>query len=1241
MPKIIANILLVFIIAECNKNGSIEQKDKDIDSSYLAIISHTPLKDDIVFADSTVTVTFSHDIDMGTVNSSTFYVLDERGLIVSGRYEYLPASKTLRFIPDDVFQWGCKYTVYVTTGIYNTLQVHMKQEYSWSFTVAPFYDIQKPRIDTTTVQPVGRNADKNSIISFKIIDNGHIDISSIPSGITIQNDSGQYIEFTYTYISGNKEIRCQPVQPLMEGVCYIVTVNDALRDEAGNPLENPYSWQFTVQAIAPHVVSVSPADGQINVSISEYITIVFSEPIREDTLQGSISIKDEVGNSITGAIQYNQENCTVTIVPNGLEFDTYYTVTIANTITDTSDIPLERNYISTFKTMQENIQPHIISITPESPVDVTSVFHIQFSEQMNTQSLYGSIMLFDSYGNSFSLMIDYDEETYICTVTPDQYLTGFYEYTLEITTGATDIHGNPLQQMYYKQFKTNPAPTHTVVMVYMPVDYQGGQYVYSDIEEIKQATTTINPSTMRVVCLADCPYNNNTVLFESIYGNKRDISLVDAGFTGDEVDTAHTATLNQFIDFIQNHYLPQNIVFIVADRVVRPLWCIARDETSNSTMNIHDFADSVKNRNIPVLVLDAPVKSMVEVAYELRRQKTNIQYLISSQGHVQPKGFNYASMLQNIAQCVSSSPAHIERAIALNICNGNSYPLSEQTDIRSLVLIDMQAFENAMGYMSQLISECETAYTANPLLIDTARFASYFYYPVPWYVDWVEFLQATGIIQLQDAIEAFRSCVIAKVMPENNDQYGLGIMFSTKTHESWYVQTNDYQLDFINNFSWDEFLRNKHFGIYADGNEPANDEPGGYEVMNIDADTAQEFFSSQNFIHDPYDTDVYTININYTGGIYRITDNAVLRLSKKLNWQSVTSSTNGMKLAACIDGGYIYTSTDGGLTWTERTGAGMRSWVGITGSADGQKIAAAVYGGYIYTSTDGGVTWTERTGAGIQNWVGITSSYDGQKLAAAVQGGNIYVSSDFGSSWTVINNPGQKNWSCIAISGNGNKLIAAVNGGVIYILTYSNNSWSLSNIYGSQTNWVSVASSADGSKMLAAEYNGKIRLYNNGTWYIKLGDTNRQWRGITISSDGTKVAGIADGLIYESADLWDSYTIRYDAGTRDWNYITYSWGAYPLALVKINPPLSVNGIMSINVNNIPVNCEVIVMVQDNDGNVIANSGRSGLGQPVQLSIPINVNDMEQFFVQVIPVNIDSWSMNTKDAYTIIFNYTRQ
>ena len=56
----------------------------------------------------------------------------------------------------------------------------------------------------------------------------------------------------------------------------------------------------------------------------------------------------------------------------------------------------------------------------------------------------------------------------------------------------------------------------------------------------------------------------------------------------------------------------------------------------------------------------------------------------------------------------------------------------------------------------------------------------------------------------------------------------------------------------------------------------------------------------------------------------------------------------------------------------------------IASSSDGTKLAAVVYNGYIYTSSDSGVSWTQATTAGTRTWKSIASSYDGTKLAAVV-----------------------------------------------------------------------------------------------------------------------------------------------------------------------------------------------------------------------------------------------------------------
>lgn len=157
--------------------------------------------------------------------------------------------------------------------------------------------------------------------------------------------------------------------------------------------------------------------------------------------------------------------------------------------------------------------------------------------------------------------------------------------------------------------------------------------------------------------------------------------------------------------------------------------------------------------------------------------------------------------------------------------------------------------------------------------------------------------------------------------------------------------------------------------------------------------------------------------------------------------EDTTSSLDGMRLAAVESPGYIYTSIDGGATWTERIGPGSKNWSSITYSGDGLKLVATendVYddGGYVHISNDGGETWTRKLGAQI--WQFTASSADGKVLAAATgdffsdSEGYIYTSIDGGETWTKDLSAGAKVWSSLSVSADGTTIFAGASDDVYY-----------------------------------------------------------------------------------------------------------------------------------------------------------------------------------------------------------------
>jgi hypothetical protein len=234
--------------------------------------------------------------------------------------------------------------------------------------------------------------------------------------------------------------------------------------------------------------------------------------------------------------------------------------------------------------------------------------------------------------------------------------------------------------------------------------------------------------------------------------------------------------------------------------------------------------------------------------------------------------------------------------------------------------------------------------------------------------------------------------------------------------------------------------------------------------------------------------------------------------------------------------GLIHTSTDGGVTWTERPTAGLRSWADVASSADGMKLVAGGWGTYLSTSADGGVTWTEHTGAGLRDWITVASSADGMKLVAGVNGGYLYTSVDGGATWTEHDNLDSQYWYSVASSADGSKLIAGTDGGYLYTSTNGGTTWTEQTDLG-EYYWDAIASSADGTKLVAGVWNGHLYTSSDSgaTWTEHMNDESRSWNVAASSADGmTLIAGAVNGSLYVSTDGGATWIEQTRAGSKRW-----------------------------------------------------------------------------------------------------------
>ena len=302
-------------------------------------------------------------------------------------------------------------------------------------------------------------------------------------------------------------------------------------------------------------------------------------------------------------------------------------------------------------------------------------------------------------------------------------------------------------------------------------------------------------------------------------------------------------------------------------------------------------------------------------------------------------------------------------------------------------------------------------------------------------------------------------------------------------------------------------------------------------------------------------------------------------------WYSITSSSDGTHLAAVVDGGDLYTSTDSGATWIDRKEAGSRNWYSIASSSDGTHLAAGAYGGDIFTSTDSGLTWVDQKAAGSRNWSSIASSSDGRHLVAGAVGGDIFTSTDSGVTWVDQKAAGSQRWYSFASSSDGTHLAAVINGGDLFTSTDSGLIWVDQKAAGSRY-WNAIASSSDGTHLVAVGIGQDIYTSTDSglTWVDQKAAGSRNWYSIASSSDGTHLAaGVYNSGIFTSTDSGLNWVVQRAAGSQSGYSIASSSDGTHLAAVAYGGDIwtytgsTLNSTVTPPVSSTPVTAKPLVI----------------------------------------------------------------
>ena len=200
-------------------------------------------------------------------------------------------------------------------------------------------------------------------------------------------------------------------------------------------------------AAAPHVVSVSPADGAKNCPIAQIIKVTFDQDMDVSTItNATFYFKGEGGFPMPATVSYDAATKTATLIPLAklVAGETYY-ITLTQSVKSTAGLSVPgAPLIWTFHTVQA-IPPRVTSKTPvDGSVNcsVNQVISITFDSDMDASKFTQFSFYFAKRGGAvLPASISYDTATRTATLTPASPLQEATTYDVTLIGTAGGING--------------------------------------------------------------------------------------------------------------------------------------------------------------------------------------------------------------------------------------------------------------------------------------------------------------------------------------------------------------------------------------------------------------------------------------------------------------------------------------------------------------------------------------------------------------------------------------------------------------------------------------------------------------------------------------------------------------------------------------------------------------------------------------------------------------------------------
>jgi hypothetical protein len=400
---------------------------------------------------TTVSANFNLALTCSTLTATTFTVT-RIGVPVAGAVTC--AGSTATFTPTSNLAPNATYNATITTGATDQTGDGLSIPYMWSFST-----VLLPQVISTVPLNGATGVPVNQAMSATFSEAMNpATLNSPTTNFTVTGPGGVTVPGTVNYVAAGSTATFTPTAPLAATTVYTATIKTGAQDPAGNGLLNPYVWTFTTGAAPdttkPFIISTIPVNGALAVPINQAVSATFSKAMNPATINGATFTLTGPGGPVPGTVTYAAIAKTATFTPTGvLSTSTLYTATVTTGAQDLAGNPLGPGPVPnpwTFTTapLPDIDNPTIFSTNPvngSTNIPVNATVNATFSESMNPLTITtATFQLAGPGGAAITGTVTYDPINFIATFSPSSNLVADTTYAATITTGASDLSGNPL-----------------------------------------------------------------------------------------------------------------------------------------------------------------------------------------------------------------------------------------------------------------------------------------------------------------------------------------------------------------------------------------------------------------------------------------------------------------------------------------------------------------------------------------------------------------------------------------------------------------------------------------------------------------------------------------------------------------------------------------------------------------------------------------------------------------------------